>query len=148
MGNYNDLSNAFSNRKAYKYDKHLSCDGTKIVDTRGKWTYDKSTNKWLQLSTQVIVLAEWVEHKGVSYPVVYNRSNKCYATEGLYWFSDNWWYKQRSNKLKYGEIGKCDKSQQLCYRSQLTDRLIGSGSVKYILIPTSVNGDSEFFKLI
>ena len=145
MGNYNDLSKAFKNRQTYKYDKHVSFDGTKIVDTRGEWKYD-STKGWYQTSTNPIVLAEWIEYKGRSYAIVYNRSNKCYATDGLMWMGNTWWYKRYKPKLKFGEIGKCSKDQQQGYRGQMIDKLIAFGGVTHILIPTSKSGDSAFFK--
>ena len=70
MGNYDDLSKAFKSRQPYKYDKHISFDGTKIIDTRGEWIYDKQKG-WRQVKTTPVVLAEWVEYNGDDYSVVY-----------------------------------------------------------------------------
>jgi len=142
MGNYHDLTKAFGNRQPYKYDTKLSCDGTKILCTRGDWSYNETVKRWARESTDPVVLAEWVEHKGKSYAVVYNRGNKCFATEVL----GAW--RNKPPSLKYGEIGKPTTQQQVSYRCQMIDSLIYSETITHILIPTTFEGDSLLFKKI
>ena len=92
-------------------------------------------------------MAEWVEHNGKQYAVVYNRGNKCFTTEVMaYAFNNKWRIHKLS--LEYGEIGKPNKDQQIAYKCQMIDALIYSGAVTHILIPTTLEGDSDFFKLI
>ena len=148
MANYEELSEAFKRKQAYKYDKTLRCDGTKIIKDSTEWEYCTVQAKWILKPTKNVVIAEWINHKGKEYAVVYNRSNKCYATEGLLWTGESYWYRQynKNVNLKYGELGKPPKDQQVGYKSQLMDRLIYKGAVTHILIPTSLNGDSAFFK--
>ena len=144
MANYRELSLAWLSGKEYKYNKHLQCTGNKIVelcyfgrDLNGKWSkFDEPKQ---------VVLAETIKYKYKTYHVIYNRSNKCGATYGLWWFNYN--YRARTATLKYGELGKPPPPQQLCYRSQLIDNCIMSGATHY-LIPTSIQGESEFFKKI
>ena len=149
MSNYQELGKAFGNRQTYKYDGNLSCDGTKILCTRGDWAYDMNTKQWTRLRKKAVVLAEWIEHKGKSYAVVYNRGNKCFATQALWYHCqryNQWSHISSKVKLKYGEVGKPTEDQQVSYRCQMIDVLIGNGAVTHILIPTSYEGDSLFFK--
>jgi len=148
MSSYLELSKAFGNKQKYFYDGNLSCDGTKILCSRGDWAYNNVTKKWGRTRTNSVVLAEWVEHKGKPYAVVYNRGNKCFATDALWYHNaryQNWGGKSK-HVLKYGELGKPVETQQVSYRCQMIDALIGNGAVTHILIPTSYEGDSEFFK--
>lgn len=143
---YDKLQQAFQNRTPYKYNKEVIFDGTKIVATEIRWVH--KDGRWQRVTQEdKIVLAEHVVHKGKSYAVVYNRGNKCFASEVMQYGINNKWRSQRL-KLKYGEIGKPDKDQQRAYRCQMIDALIYSGAVRYILIPTTLEGDSDFFKLI
>ena len=142
---YDKLQQAFKNKTPYKYNKELIFDGTKIISTLTEWVYQN--NRWQKAGGQQVVLAEYVVHKGKSYAVVYNRSNKCFPTEVMAWGYNSSWRRQNL-KLKYGEIGKPDKDQQRAYRCQMIDALIYGGAVKYLLIPTTLEGDSDFFKLI
>ena len=142
MANYRELSLAWLSGREYKYNKDLQCTGNKIVelahygrDTKGAYTRQEPPRQ--------IVLAETIKYKYKTYHVIYNRSNKCGGTYGLWWFNYN--YRKRTAKLKYGEIGKPPPPQQLCYRSQLVDNCILGGATHF-LIPTSVRGESEFFK--
>jgi len=148
MSNYQELGKAFRNRQTYKYDGTLSCDGTKILCSRGDWAFNMNTKTWGRNRTSSVVLAEWVEHKDKSYAVVYNRGNKCFATECLWYHCVRYtsWASTKEMKLKYGEMGKPTKDQQVSYRCQMIDSLIARGAVTHILIPTSYEGDSEFFK--
>ena len=143
---YDKLQRAFQNKTPYKYNKEVIFDGTKIIATEHRWT--QVGGRWQRVAqADKIVLAEHVVHKGKSYAVVYNRGNKCFPTEVLAWGYNSAWRRQNL-KLKYGEIGKPDKDQQRAYRCQMIDALIYGGAVRYILIPTSLNGDSDFFKLV
>ncbi len=142
---YDKLQKAFKNKTPYKYNKELIFDGTKIISTLTEWVYQN--NRWQKAGGQQVVLAEHVVHKGKSYAVVYNRGNKCFSTEVMAWGYNSSWRRQNL-KLKYGEIGKPDKDQQRAYRCQMIDALIYGGAVKYLLIPTTLEGDSDFFKLI
>ena len=142
---YDKLQQAFKNKTPYKYNKELIFDGTKIISTLTEWVYQN--NRWQKAGGQQVVLAEHVVHKGKSYAVVYNRGNKCFSTEVMAWGYNSSWRRQNL-KLKYGEIGKPDKDQQRAYRCQMIDALIYGGAVKYLLIPTTLEGDSDFFKLI
>jgi hypothetical protein len=142
---YDKLQQAFKNKTPYKYNKELIFDGTKIISTITEWVYQN--NRWQKAGGQQVVLAEHVVHKGKSYAVVYNRGNKCFSTEVMAWGYNSSWRRQNL-KLKYGEIGKPDKDQQRAYRCQMIDALIYGGAVKYLLIPTTLEGDSDFFKLI
>ena len=142
---YAKLSHAFATRTPFKYDKWLHFDGTKVIGIENSWKY--VGNRWQRGGTQKVVLAEWVEHNGKQYSVVYNRGNKCFASEVMHYGFNNSW-RQEKIKLKYGEIGKPDKDQQIAYKCQMIDALIYSGSVQYLLIPTTLEGDSDFFKLI
>jgi|21_taG_2_1085346.scaffolds.fasta_scaffold42579_2 hypothetical protein len=144
---YDKLQRAFQNRTPYKYNKEVIFDGTKIVATEVKWSQKPNGHWFREKGCDKIVLAEYVQHNGKSYSVVYNRSNKCFTTEVMAYGFNNSWRSQQLN-LKYGEIGKPDKDQQRAYRCQMIDALIYGGAVRYILIPTSLNGDSDFFKLI
>jgi hypothetical protein len=141
MGNYTDLSQAFKDKIHYNYSAIIYCNGLRIT---GKETrYCRTAQRYI---LNEVVLAEWVTHKGKEYPVVYNRSNKCYASEVLwYWRYGGAWSEKARLSLKYGEIGKCPQEHQLCYKAQLMDKLIIGGAVSHILIPTSSKGDSDFF---
>ena len=143
---YNKLATHFKARTPYKYSKEIQFDGTKIVATERSWVYEDG--RWqVQRGTDDIVLAEYIEHNGKSYAVVYNRGNKCFATEVMWGFNSKW----RSNRLinlQYGELGKPTKDQQRAYRCQMIDALIYGGVITHILIPTTLEGDSDFFKLI
>ena len=146
---YSKLSQAFKNKTPYKYDRNVQFDGTKIVATETKWDLDATTGRWSrQKGTEEIVLAEHVVHNGKSYAVVYNRGNKCFATEVMAYGFNNSWRISKLKNLQYGELGKPVATQQRAYRCQLIDALIYSGVVTHILIPTSINGDSAFFKLL
>ena len=143
---YNKLANHFASRTPYKYSKTIVFDGTKIVATEEEWVR-KPNGQWgREYGTDKIVLAEYIQHNGKDYPVVYNRGNKCFTTEVLAWGCRGW--RKHSQNLKYGEIGKPDKDQQRAYRCQMIDALIYGGVVKYLLIPTTLDGDSDFFKLV
>ena len=144
---YSKLSEHFKARTPYKYNHQIHFDGTKIVATEKSWVYED--NRWkVKHGTDKIVLAEYIEHNGKSYAVVYNRGNKCFATEVLYWGFNSSYRANRCKNLKYGEVGKPTKNQQRAYRCQMIDALIYSGVVTHILIPTTLNGDSDFFKLL
>lgn len=144
---YNRLATHFKARMPFKYNHQVHFDGTKIVATEKKWVYEDG--RWqVKHGTDQIVLAEHIEHNGKSYAVVYNRGNKCFATEVLQWGFNSQWRKQKLQNLVYGELGKPTKDQQRAYRCQMIDALIYSGVVTHILIPTSINGDSAFFKLL
>ena len=143
---YSKLSECFKARKPFKYSKEIHFDGTKVVAVERKWIY--KDNRW-QIETGVdkIVLAEYIEHNGKEYAVVYNRGNKCFATEVMQWgFNSN--YRRHSvQNIKYGEVGKPTKDQQRAYKCQMIDALIYSGVISHILIPTTLEGDSKFFEL-
>ena len=143
---YDKLQRAFQNKTPYKYNKEVIFDGTKIIATEHRWV--QVGGRWQRVAqADKIVLAEYVVHKGKSYAVVYNRGNKCFPTEVMAWGYNSSWRRQNL-KLKYGEIGIPVKDQQRAYRCQMIDALIYGGAVRYILIPTSLNGDSDFFKLV
>ena len=144
---YDKLSEHFKARTPYKYNKEVHFDGTKIIATEVKWSYQDG--RWQRiLQPQKIVLAEHIEHNGKEYAVVYNRGNKCFATEVMHWGFNNQYRSRACNHLKYGEIGKPTKDQQRAYRCQMIDSLIYSGAISHILIPTTLEGDSDFFKLL
>ena len=146
---YNKLATHFKARTHYKYNKSVHFDGTRIVATETKWNLDPTTGRWTRhKGTDKIVLAEYIEHNGKSYAVVYNRGNKCFATEVMAWGFNNRWRSNRLVNLEYGELGKPTKDQQRAYRCQMIDALIYSGVITHILIPTTLNGDSAFFKLL
>ena len=142
---YAKLSTAFQNKTPYKYDKWLHFDGTKIIGTEARWL--RVNDRWANHGMQKVVLAEWIEHNDKQYSVVYNRGNKCFATEAMYYGLNNSW-RAKKMKLKYGEIGKPNKDQQIAYKCQMIDALIYNGAVTHLLIPTTLEGDSDFFKLI
>jgi len=144
---YSKLAQAFKAKTPYKYDKQVHFDGTKIVATNVKWDY--KDGRWVRQSLEdKIVLAEHIEHNGKSYAVVYNRGNKCFATEVLAYGFNRSWRSGLVQNLQYGEIGIPHKDQQRAYRCQMIDALIYSGAISHILIPTSFEGDSDFFKLL
>ena len=144
---YSKLATHFKSRTPFKYNKEVHFDGTRIVATEKSWEY--KDNRWqIKHGTDEIVLAEHVEQDGKSYAVVYNRGNKCFATEVMAWGFNNRWRSTKLTNLVYGELGKPTKDQQRGYRCQMIDALIYSGVVSHILIPTSLNGDSAFFKLL
>ena len=77
---YNKLATHFKARTPYKYSKELYFDGTRITATESSWEY--KDGRWQRHhGTDQIVLAEYVQHNGKEYAVVYNRGNKCFATE-------------------------------------------------------------------
>ena len=144
---YSKLAQAFKDRTPYKYSKDVHFDGTKIVATETKWLIQNG--RWVRQSLEdQIVLAEHVEHNGKSYAVVYNRGNKCFATEVMAYGLNNSWRISKLANLQYGELGKPTKDQQRAYRCQMIDALIYSGAISHILIPTTLEGDSDFFKLL
>ena len=145
---YSKLSEHFKSRTPFKYNKEVHFDGTKIVATESKWERDQNGRWFRKQGTDKIVLAEYIEHNGKEYAIVYNRGNKCFATEVMYWGFNNKYRSHACNHLKYGEIGKPTKDQQRAYRCQMIDALIYSGVVTHILIPTTLEGDSDFFKLL
>ena len=145
---YSKLSEHFKSRTPFKYNKELHFDGTKIVATETKWERDQNNRWYRKQGTDKIVLAEYIEHNGKEYAVVYNRGNKCFATEVMLWGFNNKYRSHSVTKLQYGEIGKPTKDQQRAYRCQMIDALIYSGVVTHILIPTTLEGDSDFFKLL
>jgi hypothetical protein len=143
---YAKLSKHFKARTPYKYSKEIYFDGTKIIATEVIWKY--KDNRWQRedQNTQ-IVLAEHIEHNGKSYAVVYNRGNKCFATEVLAWGINSPYRSKQLVNLQYGEVGKPVKDQQRAYKCQMIDSLIYSGVISHILIPTTLEGDSKFFEL-
>ena len=144
---YSKLSEHFKARTPYKYNKEVHFDGTKIIATEVKWSY--LDGRWQRiLQPQEIVLAEYIEHNGKEYAIVYNRGNKCFATEVMMWGFNNKYRNRSLTNLQYGEIGKPVKDQQRAYRCQMIDSLIYSGAITHILIPTTLEGDSAFFKLL
>ena len=144
---YNKLATHFKARTPYKYSKEIQFDGTKIVAIERSWVYEDG--RWqVQRGTDEIVLAEHIEHDDNNYAVVYNRGNKCFATEVMGWGFNNKWRASRLVNLQYGEIGKPVKGQQRGYRCQMIDALIYGGVITHILIPTTLEGDSDFFKLL
>ena len=143
---YAKLSEHFKARTPYKYSKEIYFDGTKIIATEISWV--RKDGRWQRLSGKdKIVLAEHIEHNGKEYAVVYNRGNKCFATEVMMWGFNNSYRSHRVGNLKYGEIGKPVKDQQRAYKCQMIDAMIYSGAVTHILIPTTLDGDSKFFEL-
>ena len=144
---YNKLTTHFKARTPYNYSKEIHFDGTKIVATERSWTYEDG--RWqVQRGTDEIVLAEHIEHNGKNYAIVYNRGNKCFTTEVMAWGFNNKWRTAKLTNLVYGELGKPTIDQQRAYRCQMIDALIYGGAITHILIPTSINGDSDFFKLL
>ena len=144
---YAKLSECFKSRTPYKYSKEILFDGTKIVATEIKWSRDIRGRWFRETGEDKIVLAEHIEHNGKSYAVVYNRGNKCFATEVMQWGFNSHYRSHRVGNLKYGEVGKPTKDQQRAYKCQMIDALIYSGVVSLILIPTTFEGDSKFFEL-
>ena len=148
---YDKLQQHFKAKTPYKYSREIIFDGTKVIATEVKWSQNPKTGSWFrEEGTDKIVLAEHIEHNGKSYAVVYNRANKCFATEVVGYGFNNAWRSIRVEglKLKYGEIGIPPKDQQRAYRCQMIDAMIYGGAVTHILIPTTLEGDSDFFKLI
>ena len=144
---YSKLATHFKARTPFKYNNQVHFDGTKIVATEKSWEY--KDGRWqVKHGTDDIVLAEHIEHNGKSYAVVYNRGNKCFATEVMMWGFNNKWRSTKLTNLLYGEIGKPVKDQQRAYRCQMIDALIYGGAITHILIPTTLEGDSAFFKLL
>ena len=144
---YDKLQQAFKKKTPYKYSKEVDFDGTKIIATEVKWVH--KDGRWQRIpQPDQIVLAEYVQHNGKEYAVVYNRGNKCFATEVMAWGFNNQWRSKQLTNLAYGELGKPHKDQQRAYRCQMIDALIYSGAVTHILIPTTLEGDSDFFKKI
>ena len=144
---YKKLATHFKARTPYKYNKEIHFDGTKIVAIERKWVYEDS--RWqIKRGTDEIVLAEHIEYNGKSYAVVYNRGNKCFATEVMAWGFNTKWRMNRLVNLQYGELGKPKIDQQRAYKCQMIDALIYGGVITHILIPTTLNGDSDFFKLL
>ena len=143
---YNKLAIHFKARTPYKYSKDIVFDGTRIVATERSWEY--IDGRWqIKRGTDEIVLAEYIERNGNTYAVVYNRGNKCFATEVMTYGFNNSYRSHKCGNLKYGEIGKPVVHQQRAYKCQLIDALIYSGVISHILIPTTLNGDSKFFEL-
>ena len=145
---YSKLSEHFKARTPYKYNKQVHFDGTKIIATENKWERDQNGRWFRRQGTDKIVLAEYIEHNGKSYAVVYNRGNKCFATEVMCWGFNSRYRAHRCGNLQYGELGIPTKDQQRAYRCQMIDSLIYGGAVSHILIPTTLEGDSDFFKLL
>ena len=144
---YSKLTEHFKARTPFKYNKEVHFDGTKIIATEVNWAY--KDGRWQRISQpEKIVLAEHIEHNGKSYAVVYNRGNKCFATEVMAWGFNSSWRSQKLQNLVYGELGKPTKDQQRAYRCQMIDALIYGGVITHILIPTTLEGDSAFFKLL
>ena len=144
---YSKLSEHFKARTPFKYNKQVHFDGTKIVATETKWERDQNNRWYRKQGTDKIVLAEHIEHNGKEYAVVYNRGNKCFATEVMAWGFNNTYRQHNLTHLKYGELGKPVANQQRAYRCQMIDALIYTGVISHILIPTTLNGDSKFFEL-
>ena len=144
---YLKLSEHFKARTPFKYNKEVHFDGTKIIATESSWTRDINGRWQRRQGTDQIVLAEYIERNGKEYAVVYNRGNKCFATEVMMWGFNSRYRSHKCRNLKYGEIGKPSKDQQRAYRCQMIDALIYSGVITHILIPTTLDGDSEFFQL-
>ena len=144
---YNKLATHFKARTPFKYNQQVHFDGTKIVATEKRWEY--KDGRWqVKHGTDQIVLAEHIVYDDREYSVVYNRGNKCFATEVMLWGFNNKWRSTKLINLQYGELGKPTKDQQRAYRCQMIDALIYSGAVSHILIPTTLEGDSDFFKLL
>ena len=144
---YNKLATHFKARTPYKYNKEVHFDGTKIVATETSWEY--KDGRWQRKrGLDQIVLAEHIEHNGKSYAIVYNRGNKCFATEVMSWGFNSNWGSNRVKNLQYGELGIPTKAQQRAYRCQMIDALIYGGVITHLLIPTTLEGDSDFFKLL
>ena len=145
---YDKLQNAFQNKTPFKYSKEVIFDGTKIIATEVRWSRKPNGHWFREHLPDKIVLAEHIEYNGRSYAVVYNRANKCFPSEVLSYGLNNTYRSNRCKKLEYGEIGIPTKDQQRAYRCQMIDALIYGGAITHILIPTTLNGDSDFFKLI
>ena len=144
---YNKLATYFKSRTPYKYSKNIVFDGTKIVATEHEWV--QKDGRWQKISQhEQIVLAEYIEHNGKEYAVVYNRGNKCFATEVMHWGFNSSWRSAKLINLVYGELGKPVEDQQRAYKCQMIDALIYSGVITHILIPTTLEGDSAFFNLL
>ena len=145
---YSKLSEHFKARTPFKYNKEVHFDGTKIIATEVRWARKPNGEWFRERGSSEIVLAEHIDHNGKEYAVVYNRGNKCFATEVMAWGFNSHYRSHRVGNLKYGEIGKPHKDQQRGYRCQKIDSLIYSGAITHILIPTTLEGDSDFFKLL
>ena len=145
---YDKLSTNFKHKTPYKYNKEVVFDGTKIVATEVRWSRKPNGHWFREHLADKIVLAEYVQHNGKEYAVVYNRGNKCFTTEVMAWGFNNRYRSVAVGHLKYGEVGKPVKDQQRAYRCQMIDALIYNGAITHILIPTTLDGDSDFFKLI
>ena len=145
---YDKLQQHFKAKTPYKYNKEVIFDGTKVIATEFRWSRKPNGHWFREKGTDEIVLAEHVVYNGKEYAVVYNRGNKCFATEVMAYGFNNSWRLRQVDKLKYGEIGTPPKDQQRAYRCQMIDALIYSGAVTHILIPTTLEGDSDFFKKI
>ena len=145
---YSKLTEHFKARTPFKYNKEVHFDGTKIIATEVRWARDQTGRWYRQKLNDQIVLAEHIEHNGKKYAVVYNRGNKCFATEVMMWGFNSKYRSHSLGHLKYGEVGKPVKDQQRAYRCQMIDALIYGGAVSHILIPTTLEGDSDFFKLL
>ena len=144
---YAKLSECFKSRTPYKYSKEIHFDGTKIIANEVRWARKLNGQWFREKSSDNIVLGEYIQHNGKEYAVVYNRGNKCFATEVMMWGFNSQYRSHRCGNLKYGEIGKPTKDQQRAYRCQMIDALIYGGVVSHILIPTTLEGDSKFFEL-
>ena len=71
---YDKLSTNFKSKTPYKYNKELIFDGTKIIATEIQWVH--KDGRWQRLTQpEKVVLAEYVQHNGKEYAVVYNRGN-------------------------------------------------------------------------
>ena len=144
---YAKLSECFKARKPYKYSKEIFFDGTKIIANEVRWARKPNGQWFREQSSDKIVLGEYVQHNGKEYAVVYNRGNKCFATEVMAWGFNSQWRSNKLTNLQYGELGKPTKDQQRAYKCQMIDALIYSGVISHILIPTTLEGDSKFFEL-
>ena len=142
---YSKLAKSFISRSPYKYNNQISFDGTKIIGKDYIWKTNSDGSYRMHMKSN-IVLAEWINHKGKDYSVVYNRGNKCYATE-IVWLSHSGW-RSKVSHLKYGELGKPSREMQLVYKPQMIDKLIYLEAVEYILLPRTIDGDSAFFEQI
>ena len=144
---YAKLSECFKARTPYKYSKEILFDGTKVIANEVRWARKLNGQWFREKSSDNIVLGEYIQHNGKEYAVVYNRGNKCFATEVMQWGFNSQYRSHRVGNLKYGEVGKPTKDQQRAYRCQMIAALIYGGVVSHILIPTTLEGDSKFFEL-
>ena len=102
---YAKLSEHFKARTPYKYNKEVHFDGSKIIANEVRWARKPNGQWFRERSSDNIVLAEYVQHNGKEYAVVYNRGNKCFATEVLAWGFNSHYRSHRVGNLKYGEVG-------------------------------------------